>query len=85
MDKQGLLSLIVKISYPENSLSKEEQKSLHTFNTRYLYFYGTDDVTLHFDSYMAKAWRTGATALLYDVDTSPRSAMKTKKARGQWE
>ncbi len=86
MDKIGLLRMAVRIFYPENSLSKEEQLDVcyGTKHTHTIYFYEgfTDD---EYYKKLAKVWRPGATALVFSYEVCDDVVkMKADKKRGQW-
>ncbi len=80
------LTLIVKVTYPENSLTLDEQKSFHSATQQFVYFYGPEDIKQHLDFKLNKLWRPGAIAEFYDVEVERID--KTKKAgkqRGVWD
>lgn len=78
--------MAVRIFYPENSLSKEEQLDVcyGTKHTHTLYFYEgfTDD---EYFKRLAKVWRPGATAAVFSYEVASNVVtMKADKKRGQW-
>jgi hypothetical protein len=62
MERQGMLRLVMKITYPKNSLTHEESDKLLNGMTYTLYFYGDCEDC---EERMRKAWRPGATAELH--------------------
>ncbi len=84
MEKQGLISMVAKITYPEDALTEQEQKALHSSIKHFIYFYGDDDITQNYDSKMEKLWRPGAIAEFYDLKVQYIGSKKSSEKRGEW-
>jgi len=80
--ENGLLSWIVKIKYPKESLTEVElEKGVSSF-VDYLYFYGNGD---DYDERMIKAWRPGAVCEVFAVSLENMGMKKAGKIFGAWE
>ena len=73
--------MVVRITYPLNSLTWEEQQEAQPNGVRLLYFYG--DMP-DYDERMKKAWRPGATAEVFNYTCLEGAGIIADRIRGAW-
>jgi hypothetical protein len=79
--KKGLLSMVVKIVYPKESLTLAEQEKTKAPYTLYLYFYSNSS---DFEERMEAAWRPGASAEIWHIEYQDRGKLVASKKQGLW-
>lgn len=81
LNQSGLLSVVVRIVYNQDSLSKEDRESGKTPYTHYLYFYNDQN---DYTDRMKAAWRPGAKAEIWRMTPEMVGTVSAEASLEDW-